>query len=633
MPRPTRSSSLALRQRSGLAEARLRRARTGQTRGWISALCLLAWALAPGTASAAEGPGVQFLYIEANEGGASGGHVGLRLGDEVFHFLHQTGALRLQRTHWDAFVRTYTQLENRPLHTIGVRADPQQLEFLQHTLRRSHRKEARAFAALNAQRRETALLHNLVPTASGVRVELLVPGAGYFRARPGPSQAIEWIDPQLAQARRQSTGLAHSRLSLPNPLATLDPWKRAAAPGPAARYDFGTRVTDLAAAEAALDAISGKLVPADASFRDLEELPLRDPARQALAARMQQQRHELQTLLAGTRSDWGQALLVGVARHAALERSLAAGHLVVLDAFPEASTQLAGATLRKSPHAETAQALLSIADTEVRAALLDLDASDRAYARLERGANRWLELAASLREGRRLRVHPGPWAPDRGMEKSLELALRPAPQELEAARRQSRDALAQLSAALFQHHAYDVARHNCVSALFDALARSASAESAPAWHGPPPESLSRLVPWLAARWVARHHDVSVDGQLPAERQRRLAEELAAGGGLTTHLREGNVWTASHYAQHPGDSSFLFFTDGVFWSRPLLGVANLLTGALTSAVGLAALPWQRDTLNAGLRGMFWSLPELAFFSVRKGSYPIIPPSQVEAAASR
>src|SRR2546430_9932806 len=29
---------------------------------------------------------IDYLYVDANEGGSSGGHAGLRVGDDVFHF-------------------------------------------------------------------------------------------------------------------------------------------------------------------------------------------------------------------------------------------------------------------------------------------------------------------------------------------------------------------------------------------------------------------------------------------------------------------------------------------------------------------------------------------------------------------
>ena len=43
----------------------------------------LSLALAPGAAAAAT---FDYLYIESNEGGSSGGHAAVRLGDDTWHF-------------------------------------------------------------------------------------------------------------------------------------------------------------------------------------------------------------------------------------------------------------------------------------------------------------------------------------------------------------------------------------------------------------------------------------------------------------------------------------------------------------------------------------------------------------------
>jgi hypothetical protein len=48
---------------------------------------------------------------------------------------------------------------------------------------------------------------------------------------------------------------------------------------------------------------------------------------------------------------------------------------------------------------------------------------------------------------------------------------------------------------------------------------------------------------------------------------------------------------------------------------------VITGLGVAAAGLAMLPLDGGTLlTAGLKGAFFSLPELAFFNIRKGSFP-------------
>jgi hypothetical protein len=93
------------------------------------------------------------------------------------------------------------------------------------------------------------------------------------------------------------------------------------------------------------------------------------------------------------------------------------------------------------------------------------------------------------------------------------------------------------------------------------------------------------------------------------------------GPLQVFLRESNTLTSTLYRKGNGDSAFLFFTDDVVATRPVFGALNLLTGLGMAAAGLVMLPVDHGaTLRSGLAGALWSLPELAFFNIRKGSFP-------------
>ena len=79
-------------------------------------------------------------------------------------------------------------------------------------------------------------------------------------------------------------------------------------------------------------------------------------------------------------------------------------------------------------------------------------------------------------------------------------------------------------------------------------------------------------------------------------------------------------TARVYSPRRSDGAFLLFTDDVFWRRPLYGLANLAWAAGDGVYGLAAVPFDRgERVSAGVSGVLWSLPELAFANVRKGSF--------------
>ena len=103
---------------------------------------------------------------------------------------------------------------------------------------------------------------------------------------------------------------------------------------------------------------------------------------------------------------------------------------------------------------------------------------------------------------------------------------------------------------------------------------------------------------------------------------RIVEE-AIRSGLRFHavfFRESNTLTSAIYRRNPEDSIFVFFTDDAVVVRPLFGVVNLVVGLAASAVGLATLPVDGGaTLWAGLKGAIFSLPELFFQNIRKGSF--------------
>jgi hypothetical protein len=129
-----------------------------------------------------------------------------------------------------------------------------------------------------------------------------------------------------------------------------------------------------------------------------------------------------------------------------------------------------------------------------------------------------------------------------------------------------------------------------------------------------------FIPFVSASAVEDTWAVTESAELASYRAGALDALYARENRLTTYLRESNTVTSTLYRRSPDDSLFLFFTDDAVGPRPLFGAANLLVGVGASVVGLATLPIDRgDTLLAGVRGAFWSLPELVFMNVRKGSY--------------
>ena len=133
----------------------------------------------------------------------------------------------------------------------------------------------------------------------------------------------------------------------------------------------------------------------------------------------------------------------------------------------------------------------------------------------------------------------------------------------------------------------------------------------------------RFIPAVSADAVASTYAVSERIAIPSYRQARLARLYRDEPSLRVFLRESNTLTSTLYNRNPEDSYFLFFTDDTIVARPLFGMLNVATGLGATLAGVATLPFDRGkTLWAGLKGVVFSLPELVFFNIRKGSFDYI-----------
>ncbi|XDD47201.1 hypothetical protein AB3N60_03700 [Leptospira sp. WS39.C2] len=95
-----------------------------------------------------------------------------------------------------------------------------------------------------------------------------------------------------------------------------------------------------------------------------------------------------------------------------------------------------------------------------------------------------------------------------------------------------------------------------------------------------------------------------------------------------HIKERFVPTSQIYRSNPMDHPFLFFTEESIWSRPILGFANVVYGVGYSGFGIIKSPIDKGKdFSKGTEIIFYSLPELFFFNIRKGHFPLIAAEEI------
>jgi len=117
----------------------------------------------------------QYLYIEANEGSSSGGHVAVQFGDDVFHYQFKDGLIRLLKQDAEGFRFDYRVLQNRTLHITDVEVSADTFSLLQDHFKLIFWQQDRQFKQLQAAEKDHQLLEWLLRSHPALPSSLQIP--------------------------------------------------------------------------------------------------------------------------------------------------------------------------------------------------------------------------------------------------------------------------------------------------------------------------------------------------------------------------------------------------------------------------------------------------------------------------
>ena len=554
-------------------------------RAFAATLALLA-----GTA-AARAAELGFIFVGPNTGNGSGGHAALVADGVVYHLQNEGGLLLVVRDGWPEFELVYRELENRPLTVAHLDVAPEAVERVQRAFARLRVEQEIALARRDDAREDVAWLEALAAgaPAPGLR------GAGLVDpARAG--------DPDAARLRERAAGAP------PRPAPVVD---RAG--------DLASLREALIAREAdrALEGAYGLAPAAIAQLPPALDSPLSDAERAGLDALCERLEREVASLARSARPDRGYPMLLAQARYLAARRSLASGRLVLLDVFagvappPDSLPE----QVRVKRRAEAAELLRRGRELVLGAGRVgepDLNLVEEA-------------ASAAAHDGRADLAGP---LSEIGLRKLPTLARSVAAPalgaDLGAALAAARTRVAAQDAQLAERWSYQLVLRNCITELARATggAFGSDADVTRALGAPVPSGTEPFgfIPFVFFERVRDRLRVSTVEDLPARREVEVARVLASSPGLTAAIRESFAYGSTVYEPKPRDSAFLLFTDDVFWRRPAYGAGNLVFALGYTGLGIFTSPFDRGLrVGAGLEGMLWSLPELGFVNIRKGTY--------------
>ena len=610
--------------------------------GRVALLCLACTLLAAHRSAAADAF-FDYLYIEASSGSSAGGHAAVRFAEEVYHFQHaDPGIIRPAVEPWTSFDLSYRGLENRPIHVQRIAVSPAAYERLRAGFHRRYVVQESHVHLLDNLRRERELLACLAESGQNrpAACQIRLPGAGYFFASPQDASE-DWEGARspapsslgavaIEEARRnveRAYGAAYSGQRVDDLRSAIENLHPAGVEIqlPSAGVVsvppllFAEEYRNLLLELLALQVLAGQATANAQAFRVWPGL-LTAAQRAAVRRREARTQETVIALLRSSRPDRGYPLLVALARLVAFRASRRNGKLVVVDTYADDVPTTGLASVRQLP------ALLEIqferrqeAQSALETALAASPGDEASWSRFEAAANVALELDGALANDRPLRSHQPSLAPARGAQARAEwpvprLSETTAATAVDRATGQER----QVKRSLRGLYRYDLVGRNCVTEIFRAI------DDADLGYRVVVTGNANFIPFVSAAAVQRSYPVVERFVLPSYRQQRLYQLRTAPGRWRTLLREGTSLTSRLVPFNAGDEAFLFFSSETVLLRPLLGTANVAFGSAAILAGALIAPFDQGTLlAAGARGVFYSLPEVVFVNIRKGTVPLLP----------
>lgn len=591
-------------------------------RHFLVSVFLLSWACLFGAgpvgasvlSDSANSPVLDAIYVNANVGEAAGGHTAFRLGETVFHYQFQeSGIFILVREPWSNFRLVYNELCNRSIFITSLPLTPDLYQKLNYHFNTLLMLQEENLHSLVANRKRLNLVAKLSSESRSLRID----GLGFFdRNRSGDPQLEnlrQCIDRILGptfrgqEKERVKSEIAGFELS-PDRLCDLDSLLEAL-----------TLQAGLQILEKGCPLAETALIP-----------PLTGETRLTLAEvkALQDYRRKLQnsiiTILNSQRPDRGAALLLQIARWLVAKRSLNCGRMLTLDPFPDRARIRAVAETEIAPEVlESVQAqLIGAVAAQRKNFCHESEYPEITYAFLEKSRGRLAEFDKAMRGAESVRVEPELGLPARGAELSLtEIALLPA--RLTAAATKLRSEIRAGERQVKRNFHYNLMTSNCATELIRALNlafANPEAERQALGGRLEPQADFNFTPFMFYRNVRKNLNCAAEKYLPSRRLRQLQELYGEEKPLSIRLREGNTFTSTLYKIRSEDTPFIFFTDNGWGLRPLAGIVNLSYAVLYGTAGILTLPFTGwENLHQGLRGMFYSLPEIFFGNIRKGTY--------------
>jgi hypothetical protein len=559
-------------------------------------------------------PSLDFIYVNANTGEAAGGHSAIKFGSTVFHYqFFPDDLFLLVRDSWTNFTFIYNELSNRSIGLASLPLRGQIFSRLNAHFTGVLIKQQQDLLQLRIARSGLRLVQQLNSNVSAVEL----PTAGLFNNQSTNNSFMLEIKHELDQSLELG-GVQKRQQLLRTKGKTL-----------LADKEIGwsiSRVTELE--QILLEQhfftlmLQGASLAKDAIITLPESIELSDEELKKLTEYKKDLLASIVRLCLSNRPDRAESLLLQTARYLVVSRSISTRILHTLDPFSSAAV-----SKFVDPGSDVQSVYNQLQQDGFQARSIffeEISHQDIAYTHLETIFGRLHEVRGAVVHGYQLRAEPGMLLPSRSGRVAVDWL--PETENSLLGIEELETQVATLIARVVGGLGYDLIQRNCSTELLRNINFTfADAEEGRVELGGwlTPEQGFVFIPAGMQKQVIQEFPVTRQDILVSRRLRMLDMLFARENDMLIWLRESNTLSSTLYNPRMQDSAFLFFTDNVFVMRPFLGLANLAWASLYGVSGLFTLPKDGgERIRQGVRGVFYSLPEVLFSNIRKGTYDFV-----------
>lgn len=597
---------------------------------------LLLFLLLPYTNLQSEDKYLDFIYVDANTGQSSGGHSALRFDDMVIHFQYYPDEIfRVVRESYERFSYSYNTYSNRTSKIARVTISEKDLDKIRTGFEKLALIQFKHIKNLESIRADIQFLREIQKPEKNIKIKTF----GYFKKEEGTELSSlkgelnsilgkGWLGKLRTQIKKElNSALIEEKFAIFSEAPSVQN-------GSYPFYKEGISSWFLPKLEklSALEILDlGYSIDPETIFLSSGK-KLSEEERTKLISLRDSLKLSIIELIKEENSNWGHSVLVNLARFLVLEKSIEEGKLYFLVTFPESVSQITPTTWSKDKKSvETSSDLLLEASKTFREERLKSEnLTEENYLTWEDLENRDWELRTGLSRGISIRNTFDRLSPDLS---GIFVFSFPTPNLKLISEYLTRSEKGEETYYdhLKRFYTFKLITKNCTSEIFDSLEFILNEKEYETVLGKKidPHSSLTFIPFIAYDSITEKWNIKEETMEFSHRKATLEKLYESNPKWQTYLKESNVFSSSIYRSNPDDHTFVFFTDDVVLLRPIYGIVNLGWGIGNFTVGIFTSPFDKGRrLQNGLQSAFFSLPELVFFNIRKGTFPGAKPNRLE-----